>query len=98
MTLKSGNGSNLTTSFTNMTTKPSRGEIWRVRFDPHIGDEIGKARPAVVLNSSIVGRLSLSIVVPLTGWQSSFDGAIWLVRVDPDEANGLSKASAADAF
>lgn len=28
-----------------MTTTPSRGEVWQVRFDPAEGDEIKKVAP-----------------------------------------------------
>ena len=28
---------------------PKRGDVWTVNFDPTIGAEIGKARPAVVI-------------------------------------------------
>jgi len=35
-----------------MADLPERGEIWLVRFDPSVGDEIRKERPAVVLSST----------------------------------------------
>lgn len=35
---------------------PKRGEIWLVRFDPSVGDEIKKERPAVVLSSTRLAR------------------------------------------
>jgi mRNA interferase MazF len=73
-----------------------RGEIWEVRFDPSEGDEIKKIRPAVVLSKADAGRMSLRIVVPITGWQSHFTGYFWMVKLDPTPANGLTKASSAD--
>ncbi|MCX6380234.1 MAG: type II toxin-antitoxin system PemK/MazF family toxin [Armatimonadetes bacterium] len=30
--------------------KPERGEVWRVFLEPTVGDEIGKARPAIVMS------------------------------------------------
>jgi hypothetical protein len=33
---------------------PRRGEIWLVNFDPTIGTEIRKTRPAVVVSSNLV--------------------------------------------
>ncbi len=50
------------------TTKPIRGEIWAVRFDPSEGDEIQKIRPAIVMNVGAVGRMKLHMVAPITGW------------------------------
>jgi mRNA interferase MazF len=75
-----------------------RGEIWQVRFDPSIGAEIRKQRPAVVMNPDETGRLPLRIVVPITDWQPAFASLSWFVflRASPD--HGWSKDSGADAF
>ena len=51
---------------------PLRGEIWLVQFDPSVGAEIRKLRPAVVISLDAIGRLPLRIVVPLTDWQDPF--------------------------
>lgn len=48
--------------------QPVRGEVWSIRFDPTEGAEMGKTRPAVVVNPPSVGRLPLRIVVPVTEW------------------------------
>lgn len=77
---------------------PSRGEVWRVRFDPAEGAEIKKIRPSVVISVNEVGVLPLRIIVPITGWQDGFATHPWLVRLNPTPGNGLSKESAADAF
>ena len=45
---------------------PLRGEIWLVNFDPTIGSEIRKTRPAVVVSSDAVGRLPIKLVAPVT--------------------------------
>ena len=75
-----------------------RGEVWLVNLDPTIGDEIRKARPAVIVSRDTIGILALRVVVPLTGWQSQFQKADWLIRIDPNATNGLDKPSAADTF
>ena len=51
---------------------PKRGEIWLVDFDPAVGAEIRKARPAVVISVKDIGRLPLRIVVPITDWKLAF--------------------------
>ena len=75
-----------------------RGEIWLVNLDPTIGSEIRKTRPAVIVSSDLVGILPVKVIVPFTGWKDRYGQAPWMVRIDPDERNGLSKSSAADAF
>jgi hypothetical protein len=56
-----------------------RGEVWLIRFDPTQGAEIGKTRPAVVVNPGSVGRLPMRIVGPVTGWQRKY---CWKARGD----------------
>lgn len=75
-----------------------RGEIWLVNLNPTIGSEIKKTRPAVIVSSDLVGILPLKVVIPLTDWKDRYTSAPWMVRLDPDEQNGLSKSSAADAL
>ena len=77
---------------------PKRGEIWRVGFDPTVGSEIKKTRPAVVISSDAVGKLPVRLVAPFTGWQGHFEGNLWHIQVSPTEQNGLDKESAADAL
>jgi len=44
-----------------------RGEVWWVDFDPSIGGEVRKIRPAVVVSNDIANRrLNRVQVVPLT--------------------------------
>lgn len=85
-----------------MTPPPNqrieRGQIWDINFEPQVGAEIAKIRPAVVLSIPDVGRLPLRIVVPITTGSSHLHAASWVVRIVADRANGLSHDSYADAF
>ena len=75
-----------------------RGEVWDVNFDPTIGAEIQKSRPAVVISSDGVGHLPIKLVSPITGWQDRFSRNIWHVRIEPSGMNGLTKLSAVDTL
>ena len=77
---------------------PRRGEVWDVDFDPTVGAEIQKTRPAVVISIDNIGWLPIKLVAPITNWQAKFLHNIWLVRVQPNTVNGLTKVSAVDTL
>ncbi len=68
-----------------------RGEVWWVEFDPAIGSEIAKRRPAIIVSNDSANRnLSRVVVIPVTSNTA---------RVFPGEAlvkigNQTSKAMA----
>jgi mRNA interferase MazF len=78
--------------------KIERGDIWLVNLDPTIGAEIRKTRPVVVVNSDAVGSLPIRLVAPVTEWKDHLAGNLWHVKLVPDRANGLAKASAVDTL
>ena len=44
-----------------------RGEVWWVEFDPSVGSEITKTRPAVIISNDSANRnLARVVVVPFT--------------------------------
>ena len=44
-----------------------RGEVWWVEFDPAIGSEITKRRPAIIVSNDSANRnLSRVVVIPVT--------------------------------
>ena len=44
-----------------------RGEVWLVNLDPVLGSEVGKQRPAIVIQNDLANQTSPTVtVVPLT--------------------------------
>jgi mRNA interferase MazF len=73
---------------------PRRGEIYLVSFDPTVGREIKKTRPALVIQNNFGNRYGdLTIVAALTSRISSVPYPVE-VLVQPSKANGLQVPSA----
>jgi mRNA interferase MazF len=77
---------------------PRRGEIWLVDFDPAVGAEIRKSRPALVISVDTIGRLPLRMIAPITDWKPQYANYPWFVEPPASPNNGLVKDSGADAF
>lgn len=75
---------------------PKRGEIYLVNFDPAIGAEIKKTRPALILQNDIANRYSsVTIVAAITSF-SDKDGKIYPTEVFiGDSEGGLDNDSVA---
>ena len=49
------------------TVGPKRGEVWWINFDPSLGSEVTKVRPAVVVSNDVANRyLDRVQVIPFT--------------------------------
>lgn len=75
-----------------------QGEIWEINLSPTVGAEIRKKQLAIIINDDAIGILPLKGIVPITEWKGRFQGALWLVKIEPDNQNHLMKPSAADTF
>jgi mRNA interferase MazF len=75
-----------------------QSEVWLIDLDPTKGAEIQKRRPAIIVNDNILGKLPLKVVVPITDWKDRYGIAPWMVKIEPNAQNRLSKESAADCF
>jgi len=76
----------------------NQGELWLVNLEPSIGAEMRKTRPAVIISDNAIGKLPLKIIVPITQWQDHFTVAPWMVKIEPNQQNGLTKVSSIDCF
>lgn len=75
---------------------PKRGEIYLVNFDPAIGAEIKKTRPALILQNDIANRYSsVTIVAAITSFPDK-DGKTYPTEVFiGDSEGGLDNNSVA---
>lgn len=70
-----------------------QGDIWLVKFDPQVGKEIKKTRPAIIISNSSLHNEGLVYVAPLTSWQIKFKGSIFFVELFKDNINNLKNDS-----
>ena len=72
---------------------PRRGELYLVGFDPTVGHEIRKTRPAVVIQNDVSNQYSPITIVAAISTQFSNPPFPREVVIEPRES-GLSKPSA----
>ena len=66
------------------------GSIWLVSFDPSIGTEIRKTRPAVIISGTAFNQRSKVTVLPITSANPSDRLLPVIVPLVPSIINGLS--------
>ena len=69
------------------------GSIWLVSFDPSIGTEIRKTRPAVIVSGTAFNQRSKVTVLPITSANPSDRLLPVIVPLVPSVTNGLSSDS-----
>jgi mRNA interferase MazF len=68
-----------------------RGDVWWVSFDPSVGGEIRKSRPAVVIsNNAANAMLNRVVVVPLTSQTAKVYPSEALVQLEGRQAKAMA--------
>ena len=72
---------------------PKRGEIWIARFDPTVGAEIKKKRPALIVSNNFNNQYaSTATIVAITGYKGE-EIYPFEVLIPSAEETGLAKES-----
>ena len=79
-----------------MASKPKNGEVWLVDFEPQIGTEIKKIRPAIVVSIDALGVLPTRVIVPVRDYKDHHAGMFCYIPISPNKLNGLDKYSTID--
>lgn len=70
---------------------PRRGEVWWVAFDPSIGGEIQKTRPAIIISNNAANiALNRLIVVPLSSRTAKLYPGQAMVTLNGEERKAMA--------
>ncbi len=70
---------------------PRRGEVWWVAFDPSLGGEIQKTRPAIIVSNDESNRyLNRVQVVPLSSKTAKLYPAECLVQIGNEQSKAIA--------
>jgi mRNA interferase MazF len=69
------------------------GSIWLVNFDPSIGTEIRKTRPAMIISGTLFNQRRKVTVLPITSSSPNSRVLPVVVPLEPNATNGLTTDS-----
>ncbi|MGC2447559.1 MAG: type II toxin-antitoxin system PemK/MazF family toxin [Candidatus Sulfotelmatobacter sp.] len=70
---------------------PRRGEVWWVSFDPSVGGEIQKTRPAVVISNDLANSaLNRVIVIPISSHVAKVYPGETLVTLNGEQRKAMA--------
>jgi mRNA interferase MazF len=70
---------------------PRRGEVWWVWFDPSLGGEIQKTRPAIIISNNAANAvLNRVIVVPITSQTARVYPGETLVTLNGEQRKAMA--------
>jgi mRNA interferase MazF len=70
---------------------PRRGEVWWVSFDPSVGGEIQKTRPAIILSNDAANAvLNRVVVIPISSRTAKLYPGEALVDLNGEERKAMA--------
>lgn len=68
-----------------------RGEIWWINFDPSIGQEIKKQRPAIILSNDVANRyLKRYQVIPLSSQTQKIYPSEVIIEIEGKQSKAMA--------
>ncbi len=75
----------------NDSSFPKRGEVWWINFDPSVGGEVKKTRPAIIVSNDIANKtLNRVQVIPVTSNIKNVYPAECLVNVQGKQNKAMA--------
>ncbi|MDR1886409.1 MAG: type II toxin-antitoxin system PemK/MazF family toxin, partial [Prevotellaceae bacterium] len=75
-----------------------QSEIWSIDVGPIKEPEKQRRIPVVIVNDDQYVSLPLKLIVSVTEWKDYYENFPWMIKIFPDDFNGLSEISAIDCF
>jgi mRNA interferase MazF len=74
-----------------MAVDPRRGEVWWIAFDPSLGGEIRKTRPAVIVSNDAANKVLNRVqVVPITSSTHKIYPAEAFIMVNSEKRKAMA--------
>ena len=68
-----------------------RGEVWWINFDPSIGQEIKKQRPAIILSNDVSNRyLKRHQVIPLSSQTQKLYPSEVIIKIEGRQSKAMA--------
>ncbi len=67
-------------------------------LNPTRGQEIQKTRPVVIISAESFQPIPLRIVIPITSWQEKFSDRLFMIKIEANLENQLSRDSAGNVL
>ena len=72
-------------------SKPKRGEVWCISFDPSIGGEVQKTRPAIIISNDMANKhLNRVQIIPVTSNVSKLYPAETYITLNGEKSKAMA--------
>lgn len=73
-------------------------DIYEVDLSQANSNKVIKKGLCVILSNNEMKSLPLKIIAPIIKYKDSYNGILWLIKIDPDDVNNIKSTCAIDIF